>query len=345
MRVLQVMAGAAQGGAETAFEDICLALHEDGIDLRVVMKGNNTGRAARLRAAGINVTLLPFGGAVDVYTSWRLKKIIRDYKPQIVQTWMSRAAMKAPRVPGVVNIARLGGYYNLKYFKTMDYFVANTPDIQSYLLREGVAPGLVAHINNFAPEEKAAQPVSKMELHTPETAKVAVALARYHPVKALDILIRAAAPIDNLHIWLAGQGDEEQNLRQLAADLNVADRIHFLGWRNDRAALLKASDICVVPSRSEPFGNVMVQAWAQRVPLICSNSQGPAQYARPGQDCLMFPIDDVPELEKSLRAVLDDKELATRLTDNGYARYLNEFSKEKTVAAYTDFYRAVLERA
>ena len=338
------MAGAAQGGAESAFEDIVLALHEAGIPQHIVMRGNNAGRVSVLRQAGLSVDILPFGGIVDAFTSWKLRCIIKKYKPDIVQTWMSRAAQKMPRVDGVINVARLGGYYKLKYYRSMDYFVANTPDIARYLTQQGIAAGRVTHINNFAKVDDVLHPVTKGDLNTPQDAPVAVALARYHPVKALDILIRAAAPIHNLHVWLAGQGDEEVRLKSLAESLGIQNRVHFLGWRTDRAALLKAADICVVPSRFEPFGNVMVQAWAAQIPLICSDSQGPAQYARHEQDSLMFPIDNVPELTMCLGRLISDADLCARLTRAGHDRFVREFSKEQTVAAYSEFYQSLITR-
>ena len=95
MKILQVMAGSPHGGAETAFVDMCLAMQEFGMDIEVATRDNPV-RVPRLEQAGIKVHKLPFGGAVDVYTGWRLSKIIKDFSPVIVQTWMARAAQKTP---------------------------------------------------------------------------------------------------------------------------------------------------------------------------------------------------------------------------------------------------------
>ncbi len=344
MKVLQVMAGAAQGGAETAFEDIVLALHESGIEQRVVIRNNNPERISKIKSAGVTVETLPFGGVLDIYTPLKMRSLIADFKPDIVQTWMSRASQKTPHCSGSINVARLGGYYNLKYYKNTDFFVTNTPDIKNHLIENGVAEDSVIHINNFAPIDNPSPDVNRAEMGIPDDAQIAVALARYHPVKALDTLIRAAATLPMLHVWLAGQGAEEGRLRVLADELRCAERIHFLGWRRDGDALLRAADICVVPSRSEPFGNVMVQAWAQGCPLICSRSQGPLQFARDGQDCLMFDIDDVPALQAHLRRLMNDVGLKQQLKDAGAARFQNEFSREKTVMAYRNFYDGILAR-
>lgn len=348
MRVIQVMAGAAHGGAETAFEDISIALSASGIEQKIIIRGNNKDRIKKFRDAGIDVETLPFGGVFDFYTTWKMKRIIAEFQPQIVQTWMSRATHKTPssgKNKKYLKVARLGGYYGLKYYKGTDFFVSNTSDIRDYLIREGVAADKVKVIHNFAPEEKVVKPVSKSDLNTPEDAVVLLSLARYHSAKALDTLIKSIVDIDGVHVWLAGEGPDEQELRNLAKDLGVAERVHFLGWRSDRAALLKAADICVFPSRFEPFGNVVVQAWAQQIPLVCSKSQGPLQYVRDGEDALMFDIDDVGQLTDKIKLMMSDAELSKNLVSAGYARYQNEFTREKIVGDYTRFYEDIARRS
>ena len=342
---MQIMAGAPHGGAESAFEDICLALSASGIHQQIILRDNNPERIQKFRDAGVDVRTLPFGGLLDFYTPWKIRKLIADFNPQIVQTWMSRATQKTPSSSSgtYLKVARLGGYYGLKYYRGTDYFIANIADIQNYLIHKGIDQQRVTTIHNFATEENPKTHFSKSDFKTPETATVLLSMARYHPVKALDILIKAAAQIENIHVWLAGEGSQENELKKLAVDLGVSDRVHFLGWQSDRAALYQAADICVFPSRYEPFGNVVVQAWAQKIPLICSRSQGPLQYVHDGEDAVMFDVDDVSQLVESIKKMISDKDLATRLVAAGYARYQNEFSKEKIVKEYRDFYQRIIK--
>lgn len=348
LRIMQVMAGAAQGGAETAFEDMCLALHDRGLPQKIIIRGNNSKRVERLRQAGLDVETLPFGGTIDIFTPWKMKKLIATYKPDIVQTWMSRASIKTPSCGDepktYLKFSRLGGYYSIKYFKGTDYYVTITDDLRNYLIAEGIDGDKIRHINNFAEMEKVETSVKRSDFETPEDAFVILSLARYHPAKALDVLIRAAQPIERAHLWLAGEGPSEQELRDLAAELGMSDRVHFLGWRNDRAALLKAADVCAFPSRYEPFGTTFVQAWAQKTPLVCAASQGPSQYVKSGEDGLMVPVDAVDELTKALEFMKDNPDKARAMAEAGYQRYLNEFTKEKTVDAYLAFYEDAVNK-
>ncbi len=345
LRVIQVMAGAADGGAETAFIDMCLAMHAAGVQQHVLLRAHKI-RQERLEAAGVPYTTLPFGGPVDLYTPWRIKRIIKVFQPHIVQTWMSRAAQRLPKRPKNADylvFSRLGGYYALKHFPQTDYFVTITPAIRDYLINAGVAPVRVQHINNFAEMEQGnVTPVSRASLQTPDTAKVALCLSRLHTSKALDVLIKAAVDIPDLHVWLAGSGPEEGALRALAASCQCADRIHFLGWRNDRAALLAAADMFILPSRYEPFGTAFIQPWMARRPLIACDADGPRQFVRDYVDGLLIPRDDVPAMQAAIRHLIDDPALVAFLCQNGYDHYQESFTKDKTVAAYLEYYAAAL---
>ncbi len=340
------MAGGAHGGAETAFVDMCIAQHEAGQEIEVVTRPNPI-RVPQLRKAGITVHMLPFGGAIDIYTPHKIAAIIRKFKPAIVQTWMSRAPAKLPswntaKGPKPYRVlARLGGYYKIKYFKNADYFATITPDIKRHLVEHGIAAERVRHINNFAETEEAPVPVNRADTDTPEDAKVLLTLGRLHRAKAFDTLIRTVAEIPDAYLWIAGEGPDRAELEALIAALNVQQRVKLLGWREDRAALFQAADICVFPSRYEPFGTVFVQAWAQGVPLVTTAAAGPMQFIRDEEDALVVPIDDVPALKVAIERVMHDEELAIKLVANGTQRYLGEFTKEGMLKAYSDFYRDI----
>lgn len=350
MKILQVMAGGKHGGAEMAFVDICIAMHEAGEDIEVVTRKNEV-RVPLLKEAGVKVRTLPFGGAFDFLTRWKMKKIIEEVKPDIVQTWMSRATQKTPKWIEIktpkpyMTVARMGGYYPISKYKNVDYFVANTPDLKRHIEDMGIEPVRVRHINNFAPPVgREVTPVSREGLQTPEDAIVVVILARLHTNKAIDIAIDALPELPNVYLWIAGDGELKGELEAQAEKLDVLDRVRFLGWRTDREELLQAADICAVISRKEPFGNVFVQAWANKVPVIVSDSEGPSQFCRNGEDCIMIPKEDAQAFVRSVKTLSEDKVLQMKLVNTAHKRYLNEFTKEKTVQGFLDYYREILAK-
>lgn len=347
IRILQVMAGAEKGGAETAFVDMCIALHQAGAVQHVVTRPNAL-RVNRLRAAGLPVTLLPFGGAIDIFTPFMIKRLIMKFQPDIAQTWMSRAASKTPAWSGTgkryLKICRLGGYYKMKYFRGADYFTTITPDLRRYLIDQGAPADTVFHINNFADVEEPKGVLNRADYQTPDHVPLLVTLGRLHQAKAFDTLLLAVARCPDVHLWIGGDGPDADKLRKLCHDLGLDARVRFLGWTEDRAALLRAGDICVFPSRYEPFGTVFVQAWSQGCPLITSLADGPRQYVRDGVDALTFDIDDVDGLVARINQLTGNTDLQKSLAEHGRARFMAEFTKDGTVNAYRSLYADLLRR-
>ena len=347
MKILQVLAGAEHGGAETAFVDMCLALKESGQEVEVATRANAI-RVPKLRDAGIKVHILPFGGAVDIYTPFALRKVVKSFKPDIVHTWMSRASQKVTRwsegmnIPPYKVVSRLGNYYKIKNFSNTDYFVAITPDIKRYLEEDcGIAAEKVRHINNFAETESVGTPLNRSDYGVPEGATLCLGLGRLHDSKGFDTLIEAVAGLEDVYLWIAGEGPLRDELEGLIASLGVSDRVTLLGWRDDRAALFETADICVFSSRFEPFGTVFVQAWAHKTPLVTTDTDGPRQFVRDGEDGLMVAVDDVEAMVEAIARVKNDTDLGVKMAEKGYTRYEAEFSKTRTVKSYLDYFEEV----
>jgi hypothetical protein len=167
-------------------------------------------------------------------------------------------------------------------------------------------------------------------------------LSRLHPKKGLDTLLRALATLPDCVGWIAGEGPLRAELEALAVRLGVADRVRFLGWRRDRAALLRAADLCVLPSRYEPFGTVILEAWAAGTPLVACAAAGPAAHVRDGEDGLLVPIDDAVALAGAIRRVLDDPSLARWLSAAGHAAYAKDYTPERVTDRWIAFYESVL---
>ncbi len=129
-RVLQAIAGGEHGGAEAFFVRLVCALQRAGIEQKVLVR-RGRGWAADLARAGVPNVGLGFGGALDVTTRHRFARQVEGFAPQIVVTWMSRATRFCPRQGErrrFVHVARLGGYYDLKYYRHCDHLVGNTAD-------------------------------------------------------------------------------------------------------------------------------------------------------------------------------------------------------------------------
>jgi glycosyltransferase involved in cell wall biosynthesis len=339
MRVLQVMGGARHGGAETFFVDLVTALHGAGIaQLAVICR--NPNRAEILRSRGVDVVELDFGRWFDFVTKPALGRAISDYRPQIVQTWMRRATEACPSGE-FIHVGWLGGYYKPEVFRTCDHVLGVTPDIVRHL-RGANWPAERSHwLPTFAVFEPAA-PLRRADYDTPDNVPLLLALGRLHVKKGFDILLKAMCAVPQTWLWLAGEGEMRAELEQLAIRLGIADRVRFLGWRYDREALFATADVCVFPSRYEPFGTITIEAWANKTPLVAAASAGPAAVIRDGEDGLLVPVDDPEALSMAINRVLNDRTLAQSLVDHGWQRYVAEYTRESCVEKYRRFYAGIL---
>jgi len=338
LKVLTVLAGAPVGGAETFFVSLTAALANAGLDMRSVLKAN-AHREAALAGQGVMYATAPFQSFLDFSTGATLRRMAHDFRPDVVLAFAGRAASFLPRGPHV-RIGRLGGYYNLDNFLQCDELVCNAPDLVRYVTNGGWPQERVSLIPNF-PALADGPKLDRAAFDTPEDAPLALALGRLHPAKGLDTLIRAAASLPGLFVWIAGEGPERENLQRLTQDFGLGPRIRFLGWRNDRASLFKTADVCVYPSREEPFGDVVVEAWACGTPLVTAASTGPRWLVRDGEDALMIPVDDVQALAAGIGRLLASPALRASLAAAGRRRVAEDFSEPAIVARYIDLFKRV----
>jgi len=117
--------------------------------------------------------------------------------------------------------------------------------------------------------------------------------------KNLDTVLHALVEVPSLHLAVVGML-EGSPYPQLAAELNIESRVHFLGYRNDIANVMKAADFFVFPSRYEPFGMVVLEAMASGIPVITSATAGVAECVTPECGVVLADPDDVIGLSQVL---------------------------------------------
>lgn len=342
MSVLHLLGSDGDGGAETYFVDLVRALHRAGVEETCAIRGHG-GREQALAEAGVPARTFPFGGPMDLFTRPRIASLAARTATRVAVAWMNRAARHTP-AGSWKRVGRLGGYYSLKYYRGFDQLVGNTRDIVKWVIEQGWPADRVRYIPNFAPAAEDSPPVSRASLDTPPDVPLLLGMGRLHDAKAHDVSLRALTMIPNAVLWIAGDGPLEAQLKTMALALGVAERVRFLGWRTDAAALYRAADVCLFPSRFEPLGNVVIQAWAQGLPVVAARSQGPGALIRDGEDGLLIDIDDAEALAERTRALLADPMLRIRLIQNGHARVEAEFGEAAVVAQWRALFSELGER-
>ncbi len=337
MKVAHIMAGATLGGAELFYERLVPALVASGEEVLPIIRRDGP-RGARLAAAGVRPVQLGFGGRLDPVTSWRVGRRLRGFAPRVAVAWMGRAARHTPAGPWVL-VGRLGGNYAIGQFAHCDHLVGNTPGMVDWIRGQGFPAARVHLLANFVTDASGATPAA---LPVPEGARVVLAMGRLHRTKGFDVLIAAMTRLPgDVHAVIAGDGPERAALIALAAQAGVGGRVHLLGWRNDTAALLAACAMLVCPSRHEPLGNVVLEAFSARRPVVAASAEGPVWLLGDGARGLLVPIDSGVALAGAMGAMLDSPDMAARMAAEGRARFETRFSEAAVVAEWRAFCSSV----
>jgi glycosyltransferase involved in cell wall biosynthesis len=167
-----------------------------------------------------------------------------------------------------------------------------------------------------------------------------LSIAAHNEKKSLDVLIRAFADIartdPELELFLVGDGPLRKQLEQLARSLSLDARVRFLG-RQDRPAiakLLHGCELFVLPSKSEPFGIVVLEALACRKPVVATNTGGIPEIIESGANGILVEPEQPAELARAISRVLADRNLGAAVAERGYATVEKQFRWENTGTAY-----------
>ena len=131
-------------------------------------------------------------------------------------------------------------------------------------------------------------------------------------------------------------------IKGLTSELGVRKHFVFLGKRNDVPEVMNACDLIVVPSRSEPFGKVVIEAMACGKCVIASSVGGIPEIIQDGQNGLLVPAEDVSALQDTILKLLEDENLRDELAWRGKATAVEKFSIDALVEKTQNLYSNLL---
>jgi glycosyltransferase involved in cell wall biosynthesis len=355
---IHVLGSRQYGGADQFYVRLLRALRDAGQPVTAVNRAISPVAAALAEDEGIEQIHLPLANSWDAWTVWRLRKLVEERQPCIVQTYMGRATRLTRLAPKTqaVHIARLGGYYKIDgYYRHAHAWIGNTQGLCDYLVKNGLPAERVFHISNFVPEPVPASPAQlealRQEWAIPADAWVLFTLGRLIDIKGFDDLLEAfkrlPREIDGrpLFLLIAGTGPLEAELKSLCADLGLDSRVRWLGWQDPPDAFYELADGFVCPSRKEALGNVILEAWNHGLPVVSTETPGALELIDAGVSGLLSPLLDPKALAGRLREMFAaTAEQRAAMGAAGQA-YLNaHFGKAAILDAYVSMYERLLAK-
>jgi glycosyltransferase involved in cell wall biosynthesis len=207
-------------------------------------------------------------------------------------------------------------------------------------------------VDRYGPHpEPDAQARVILHLHSEPDAQARVILhvARHHPVKDQATLIRgfalAAPDLPGVTLQMAGDGPLRGTLETLAKELNVADRVQFLGIRSDIPDLMRQADVFALTSLSEAASLTLLEAMASGLPAVVTDVGGNGEIVRHEKEGLLFPRSDAAGCAAAFKRLFADPAFAKRLGEAGRERAREHYRLETAVNRYLALFEQVMQRS
>ncbi len=195
----------------------------------------------------------------------------------------------------------------------------------------------------------------RREFGIPAGAPLLASVSRLFGHKGQRELLRAFARVrqEVPDVWLLIVGADAvdvhggsftEELKVLARDLGVTDRVVYTGERPDIPEVMAACDVFTMPSFEEPFGLVYLEAMAMQRPVVSLNSGGTPEVVEHGRSGLLSPPADIDALARNIVTLLRDPELRARMGSHGRSRVLGYFNVDRMARDAGDAYDAILAR-
>lgn len=190
---------------------------------------------------------------------------------------------------------------------------------------------------------KDALPYTNAQLNIQKEAKIIIQVSSFYPQKDQETLVRAMVSLPrNTHLLLVGQGPLLNEKKKLVADLNLSDRIHFLGYRTDINRLLKTAHICVLSSYYEGFGLAIVEGMASGIPCVGTNVKGLAEVLKDAG--IVFEVKNDFQLKNILEKLLLDNNYYTKVAkrcESKAKQYDLSYMVSSQMTLYKELYQSI----
>ena len=361
MRVLHSESSTGWGGQENRTLNEMIAMRERGHEMAVVSRPG-ARILERGKEAGFQTFAVDMRGALDLPAILKLRRLMRDFRADIVNTHSGRdtqlAGMAARSLgrtrPRIVRTRHLALPITSKFtYGTLpDKVVAVSSYVRNYLVSAGVPPLQVVSIptgidlSRYTPQ--AGGGTLRSELNLPVGTILVGTVAILRVKKGHADLLRAAqnvlAEFPETHFVIAGDGPQTENLLRLIGELGLQARVHMLGLRRDVMNVLQSLDLFVLPTHQEALGTAFIEAGAVGLPVVATEVDGVPEVVVNDETGVLVPPKNPPALAQAIIGLLGDPVRRRAFGDNARRRMGSEFSREVMAQRMETLYAELQEQ-
>ena len=361
LRILHTESSKGWGGQENRTLNELIAMRERGHTLAVVSRPG-ARILERAKEAGFETFEVDMRGAIDLPNILRLRRVIRQFGADIVNTHSGRdtqlAGMAARSLIGrplIVRTRHLALPITSKFSYSIlpDHVVTVSKYVENYLVAAGVPGNQVSTVStgvDFSRYDRSTvQGNLREELGLAANSlligTVAILRAKKGHAEILDAAPEVLKRFPNAHFLFAGDGPQTENLKSRIVADGLTGHVHMLGLRRDVTNVLASLDVFVLPTHQEALGTAFIEAAALGVPAIGTNIDGVPEIVQDGSTGLLVPPHDGKALGEAIISLLADpaRRATMRQTASEFVR--RQFSREKMAEGMEALYQRLLDYA
>lgn len=315
MHIINAMFGRKLGGIEQSFLDYAKALKSKNHRVTALIDPKAQIRPM-IEAEHIDYELISNLGSWDPTPKLKIRSLIKRLSPDAMIAHGNRALQLLSAAKQHAPLVLVTHNYKLKYARKADYFFTITEDLKRRVLNKGIAEEKISVIPNMIDLR---QITPHSQTHDP---LVIGAMGRFVHKKGFAVFLDAIAKLkaksaQEFRVILAGEGEERAHLEKKCQDLGLTGIVSMPGWISKKHDFFNAIDLFCLPSLHEPFGIILLEAFAYEKPVVTSLSEGPQEIVTDKKNALVAPVGDSNALAAQLLRALEDKKLRQKLVKAG----------------------------
>ncbi len=363
--MLLLTVGLTVGGTEGQILELASRLDSRRFNVLVCSLKGEGPLARDMQARGVRVVTLDGQGPWDVRVLYRLFRLVRQERPEILHAFLGFANLAASLVGRLLGVpVIIWSYRDVEVWKTKTHWLVERVAVRwadaVTCCSDAVRRFVLTHMNEQAHKFSTihngvdietfslSHVASRSELTLREGGFVIGTVSRLdEPKKGLTVLLQALANLAGragVPAWqwlLVGDGPARDRLQDLAARLGLSDRVVFAGLHRDVAAVLPLMDLFVCPSLYEGFGIAIVEAMAAGRPVIASAVGGIPEIIVHEDTGLLVPAGDAVVLADAMATLLTHPDRARAMGARGRQRVQERFSIETAVQQHQQLYESL----
>jgi len=270
---------------------------------------------------------------------------------QVVLNFMGVFVTKSLCIPCVSHLRTFNSYglNNSKISHTkkiMINYIAISEQIKQHWVENGLDSKKIDVIYNvYQSSDDDALPDTDISSMSEYDGYKIIFVGRLTGCKGIYFLLKSFEKIINDNVsaklFLVGDGEEENKLKEYISELNIKQHVVFFGYRSNPQAFIRNADLLVLPSNEEGFGRVLLEAMDVGTPVIGTRIGGIPEIIEHGVNGFLVDYGDVDSLKQSIIAILKDESLRLKIIQGGYktinTKFRVETYKEKLENIYDSF--------